>query len=118
MKLLNIDDLVKPNRAIVIGGHQHQIAEQSVGQLIESAKLAKLQSENGDGVEQFEQFVRTVSRLIPTCPETTIRGLTVKQMIAIVDFANEPDEAVIAEAVAEKKEEVAVATQQAEPAAL
>lgn len=106
MKLLNIDDLVKPTRAIVIGGYEHQIAEQSVGQLIESAKLAATQKVEGDEtVAQFEKFVKTVSSLIPTCPDHVIRGLTIKQMMAIVDFANKPDEEFVREAAFEKKEQ-------------
>lgn len=106
MKLLNIDDLVKPTRAIVIGGYEHQIAEQSVGQLIESAKLSASQKVEGDEtVARFEGFVKSVSTLIPTCPEHVIRGLTIKQMMAIVDFANKPDEEVVQEAVSEKKEQ-------------
>lgn len=93
MKLLNIDDLVVPKRAVKIGGYEHQIAEQSVGQLIESAKMSKAQRvEEDDTVARFEEFVGAVKRILPTCAEDTLRGLTVKQLVAIVDFANAPDE--------------------------
>lgn len=102
MKLLNIDDLAKPSRAIVIGGYEHQIAEQSVGQLIESVKMAAQATEK-DAAYDFEMLVKSVKRLVPTCVEETIRGLTVKQLIAIINFANAPDEKSIQE-VAEKKE--------------
>ncbi len=108
MKLLNIDDLVVPKRAVKIGGYEHQIAEQSVGQLIESAKMSKAQRvEEDDTVARFEEFVGAVKRILPTCAEDTLRGLTIKQLVAIVDFANEPDEAAVQEAAGEKKEATA-----------
>lgn len=108
MKLLNIDDLVTPKRAVKICGYEHQIAEQSVGQLIESAKMSKAQRDNQDDViSRFEDFVATVKRMLPTCQEDVLRGLTIKQLVAIVDFANEPDEAAVQEAAGEKKEATA-----------
>lgn len=104
MELLNIDDLVKPKRAIVVGGYEHVIAEQSIGQLIESIKLAKAVRTEDDPAFEFEQYVKAVQRLLPTCPEATIRGLTMRQLGAIMDFANKPDVEAVAEAAAEKKE--------------
>lgn len=108
MKLLNIDDLVTPKRAVKIGGYEHQIAEQSVGQLIESAKMSKAQRDDqDDAVSRFEDFVATVKRMLPTCQEDVLRGLTIKQLVAIVDFANAPDEEAVQEAAGEKKEATA-----------
>lgn len=110
MKLLNIDDLAKPKRAIVVGGYEHQLAEQSVGQLIEAAKLDSGEvTQADDVVAKFESYVKTIRRLIPTCPEEVVRGLTVKQMSAIVKFSNDPDEDIVQAAADEKKDQVIAA---------
>lgn len=106
MDLLNIDELVKPTRAVVVGGYEHVIAEQSIGQLIESVKMAKAAKTDENPAFEFEQYVKTVQRLIPTCPEHTVRGMTMRQLGAIMDFANKPDvEAAAVAAASEKKDQ-------------
>lgn len=107
MDILNIDDLVTPERVIVLRGQSYSVVDRSVGLLLDSIRAVKQQEKRNKGkIDEemfFENIIKTVRSIIPECPEEVVRGLQMNQMIAIIEFCNQDPNKMAEEAVAEQK---------------
>lgn len=89
MKLLNIDDLVTPEKAVTIKGVEYVIQNQTVGQMLSAIQASEMvESGNVDPAVTFRKIVETVSMVIPDCPEEVLMNLRLEQLTAILEFAN------------------------------
>lgn len=106
MKLLNIDELVTPERAITIKGEQFIVKDKTVGQMLSALQAQQLIDDANSSPEAlFEKMVDTVKQVIPDCPRETLLGLQMDQLNAILNFANTPIEDAAAEADEAREEE-------------
>lgn len=87
MKLVNLDDLVKVQKAITLGGKEYPIVEQTLGQMIDAMKLED--DENLGHAEQLKLMRDATRSLVPTLSSKQIDGLTMAQLNAIMKLANE-----------------------------
>lgn len=95
MELLNLDELVAPQREVRLGGKNYQVAEQSVGQMLEAIRLEKAY-ENQDNPEELLLAMQgVIAEMLPDLPEKEIRKLSFRQMTAIIEFCNATDQEVI-----------------------
>lgn len=95
MELLNLDSLVGPKRQIGLGGKTYNIAEQSVGQMIEAIRMEKAIKE-ADDPEMFLTSMKNVVReILPDMPEFEVNRLSFRQINAIIEFSNASDKEVI-----------------------
>lgn len=105
MELLNLDDLVKVNREVQIGGETYEISDQTVGQMVDALRTAKAIEENQDDNELIlNSMIETAGRLIPKCPKEIIEQLKMRQLSALIEFASTSDEDVVADAEVEVAE--------------
>jgi hypothetical protein len=96
MNLLNLDEVSKAKRQITLGGVDYDVVDQSVGQMISSIQVQKLLSNvEGNEVEVMSELLKSVQEIIPTCPESKIRTLSMSSINAIFDFIGTPDKEVI-----------------------
>ena len=102
MELLNLDELVELKRFVNIRGKRFVMADRSVGQLIESIVVSKSDTEMTE-LEYFEQMVKTVQTILPDAPESVIRSLNMRQIVALLEFANKDPNALAAEAADEAR---------------
>jgi len=102
MELLNLDELVELKRFVTIRGKRFVMADRSVGQLIESIVVSKSDTEMTE-LEYFEQMVKTVQTILPDAPESVIRSLNMRQIVALLEFANKDPNALAAEAADEAR---------------
>lgn len=107
MDLLNLDELTELNRYVNIRGTEYQVVERSVGVLLDSLKVAK-QAAAKKGTKQteevfFENMIKTIQTIIPECPEAVVRGLSMTQMIAVFEFANQDPQKMAEEALASQE---------------
>jgi hypothetical protein len=105
MDLLNLDELTELNRVIAIRGVEYGVVERSVGVLLDSIKVAKAAASKGKGKGQseetfFENMIKTIQTIIPECPESVVRGLSMPQMLAVFEFANRDPQKMAEEALA------------------
>lgn len=102
MDLLNLDELAVVKREVTIAGKTYALADQTLGQMIETTRLQK-QADSDDAEAIFNQMVRTAKSILPDCPEEVLRGLTMLQLQGLFKFAHALDEEVV-QAAQEKKE--------------
>jgi hypothetical protein len=93
MKLLNLDELVSQPRVVGLKGTDYEIAEQSVGTMIESMQIAEMEEADTeqDATKILVKLLRVAKTLIPTCPEEVVHSMTIKQLMALVEFASASD---------------------------
>lgn len=106
MDLLNIDDLSEPERYVTIRGVQYAVVDRSVGLMLDSIRAVKQAAKRGKKVDEedfFTNILKTLRTVLPECPEEIVRGLSMRQMMAILDFCNQDPNAMAEEAVAEAK---------------
>ena len=107
MDLLNIDDLSDPERFVTIRGVQYAVVDRSVGLMLESIRAVKQAAKSKRGKVDEEDFfvniLKTLRTVLPECPEEIVRGLSMRQMMAVLDFCNQDPNAMAEEAVAEAK---------------
>lgn len=90
MEILNLDDLAKQERKLVLAGKDHFIVEMSVEDFIEATKEAKAlegQTER-DVASNMGASIKHITRVIPTLTDAELRKLSVRQLLAIVQFIN------------------------------
>lgn len=105
MDLLNLDELLELERTVVIRGVSYPIVERSVGVMLDSIRVAKKAARKSQNEETFfEDMIKTIRTMIPECPEEVVRGLTMPQMIALMNFVNTDPNVLAEEAVAAAKE--------------
>lgn len=105
MDLLNLDELAVVKREVTIAGRAYAVADQTVGQMMETARLTKKFQETDDAEVIFEQMIRTAQSVVPDCPESVLRNLKVTQLNALFNFAMAQDEEVVAAAKQDKEVE-------------
>lgn len=107
MDILNIDELVTPERTIVLRGKSYSVVDRSVGLLLDSIRAVKQQeARNKNKVSEdvvLENMLRTIQTILPECPVEVIRGLQMHQMVAIIEFCNQDPNKMAEEAVAEQE---------------
>jgi len=111
MNLLNIDELSGPERFVTIRGIQYPVVDRSVGLMLDSIQAVKQQSKlNGKGkgahVDEevfFSNIIKTLRTILPECPEEIVRGLSMVQMMAILDFCNQDPNKMAEDAINEAK---------------
>lgn len=108
MDLLNIDELTGPERRVTIRGVEYGVVDRSVGLMLDSIRAVKHQSQakgaKGNRVDEetfFTNILKTLRTILPECPEEVVRGLSLPQMMAILDFCNQDPNKMAEEAVAE-----------------
>lgn len=107
MNLLNIDELSGPERNVTIRGVQYAVVDRSVGLMLDSIRAVK-EAERSKGKKTdeevfFTNMIRTLRTILPECPEEVVRGLSMGQMMAILDFCNQDPNKMAEEAIAEQK---------------
>ena len=106
MELLNLDELIDVKRQVTIGGMSYDVADQTVGEMVEALRTAKTVQDNADdGEVMLSAMVSTAKRLIPDCPKDQIDRMTMRQLAALIEFASASDEQVAAEAEVEVVED-------------
>lgn len=107
MDLLNIDELTGPERRVTIRGIEYPVVDRSVGLMLDSIRAVKQQQKvKGKGVDEelfFTNIIKTLRTILPECPEEVVRGLSMPQMMAILDFCNQDPNKMADEAVKEAK---------------
>jgi hypothetical protein len=107
MELLNIDELSGPERRVTIRGVEYSVVDRSVGLMLDSIRAVKQQTKgNKNRVDEetfFTNIIKTLRTILPECPEEVVRGLSMPQMMAILDFCNQDPNQMAEEAVAEAK---------------
>lgn len=101
--LLNLDELTELEREVLIRGVSYPVVERSVGVMLDSIKIAKASQRGAKKVTEEEFFgnmLKTLKTIIPDCPDEVLRGLTMKQMVAVLEFCNEDPNKMAAEAQA------------------
>ncbi len=106
MKLLNIDELAKIDREVVINGKTYPIAERSVESMINAVRLDKQVNESKDPEIFFEAMVDAVASVVPKCPRNVIASKSMRQLTAILEFANASDEEAVANSSAADEQPV------------
>ena len=93
MELLDLDALESVQKQVTLKGQTYDIADQTVGQMMDALKIAKAANQDPDNPEPIiEGLMRTAKRLLPECPDDVIEGLKMKQLSALVEFASASDE--------------------------
>lgn len=98
MDLLNLDELTTLERYVTLRGKRYAVNDRSVGQMIESINVTKKA-----GVQTEEDFlnsmVKTVKAVIPDCPDDVVRSMSLRQMVALLEFVNQDPNKLAEEAV-------------------
>ena len=103
MELLNLDELTTIERFVTLRKKRYAVNDRSVGQMIESINIAKRADTNTE--EDFlNSMVATVQAVIPDCEASVIRSMSLRQMVALLQFANQDPEALVAEATSQADE--------------
>jgi len=102
MELLNLDDLVKVGREVVLSGETYKVVDQTVGDMVDALRLAKKVEKNQDDPEVIlGSLLSTAQRLIPACPKDVLNKMVARQLSALIEFASASDEEVIESAEVE-----------------
>lgn len=116
MDLLNLDELTGVERQITIRGVNYPVVERSIGVLLDSIKMSKAAAKRKGAHADEEAFlndmIRTLRTILPECPEEVVRGLTMPQMVTVLEFCNQDPNKMADEALKEaeaRKEEGDVA---------
>lgn len=104
MDLLNLDALVDVQRFVTLHGKRYEVADRSVGAMLDAvamARTASLRNPDEDDMELFlTDMVRTIRTILPTCPEEVVRSMSLPQMSALITFANSDPQDLAARAAA------------------
>ncbi|CDT52546.1 conserved hypothetical protein [Vibrio coralliirubri] len=103
MELFNLDELAKVKRTVVLFGNTYDVAERTVGQMVNALRVAK-KAEVASPDEILEEMLDTAHNIIPDCPMDNIKRLNMRQLTALIQYASKPDEQVIAEKEAEEEQ--------------
>lgn len=107
MDLLNLDELTDIERQVTIRGVNYSVVERSIGVLLDSIKVSKAAAKRRNGKQDEEAFfndmIKTLRTILPECPEEVVRGLSMPQMVAVLEFCNQDPNKMAQEAVAEAK---------------
>lgn len=97
MKIFNVDELKKEERAIALGGKEHPVLDMSVEAYLKTMAISKdlekfLETPEGKDTAkaqeaQIDALIKTVLISIPTLDADTLRNLPFEQMNAIAQFA-------------------------------
>ena len=85
--MLNLDAVpsTSTETVITLDGEEHQMTQMSVGDFIDSAKLA-LKITGEDPLAEFDLAVGMVTKSFPTINKKRLRSLTMDQLHAMIDF--------------------------------
>lgn len=91
-KIFNIDGLQSKQaeiRKIIINGEEHVMADITVEGFLELASVAKKMDDSEDRTmaDVILFLMKSVQIAFPTCSEVSLRGLTIDNLHALVDFA-------------------------------
>lgn len=107
MDLLNLDELTGVERQITIRGVNYSVVERSIGVLLDAIKMSKAAAKRRNGKQDEEAFlndmIKTLRTILPECPEEVVRGLTMPQMVTVLEFCNQDPNKMADEALAETK---------------
>lgn len=99
MDLLNLDDLVRITKKVQLAGEVYEVAEQTVGGMLEAIRLARAADQKDVEPEVIlEQLITTAQKLLPKCPVEILHGLKVEQLSALIEFASAPAAETVARA--------------------
>lgn len=104
MDLLNLDALVEVQRCVTLRGKQYEVAERSVGVMLDAVAMARSAAAKNPDQDDMESFltdmVKTIRTILPTCPEEVVRSMSLPQMSALITFANTDPQDLAARAAA------------------
>lgn len=86
LKMLNIDELAKVERTLILGDVEYDVIEMSVGNFIDTTDMEKRLEEQNDPSEQIKETVAFIRRFIPTLPVETLRSVSFEKLGMIVGF--------------------------------
>lgn len=89
-KFLNIDELVKVEKEVQIGGEVYPIAERTIGQVITAIQASNREDEMTMD-EQMQLTLELVQEAIPTCPVEKLKQLPFSGLNALMTFINDSD---------------------------
>lgn len=102
MELLNLDELSLLERYVSLRGKRYAVNDRSVGQMIESIAITRK-----GGIQTEEEFlasmVKTVEAVIPEAPSEVVRSMSLRQMVALLEFVNQDPNKIAEEAEAQAK---------------
>lgn len=114
VKLLNLDELAAVERAVVIGGKEYPVVEQSVGQML--ARLSLSKEQNLKDPEVFlKNMQQTAQDILPSAPKKVIGSLSIKQITRLVEFLNDRELDQAAEQMQKAGEKAEQGDDQGEP---
>lgn len=117
-KILNLDSIAPTSepRELVLGGTTYVIAEASVADFIEAARIGE-GIENRSMREQFEFTINLIKRQIPDIDVTKLHALPPEKLTAVAAFVRGMDPEAIMKSLAQDTSDNATATDTQEAAA-
>lgn len=121
MELLNLDELAAVVRKVKLKGETYVLADRQVGQMVEAIQRVKQfdkAQESGSELDVSEalaiNLIESSQQLLPDCPRDVLEACSMRQLSALLEFANVADSEIVEEAeekkVTKKKEEKTVET--------
>lgn len=88
MKTLNLDNLSKVTRNLILNGVTYEVQEMTVENFIETTKAADalLEKKNITIEEQMEASIGLIKRSIPNIEEEVLRKMTLEQLGTLSKF--------------------------------
>lgn len=102
-ELLNLDELSIASKKVQIKGEVYDLSERTIGQTITAISIArKIEKEQSKGELSPEDIIETVFQsvkdIIPECPESTLRSMTMAQIKRLMEYAGQTDDETLQEA--------------------
>lgn len=105
MELLNLDELaVGVKRQVQIKGKTYDLAERQLGQMIAAIQRVKefeKAESSGSNLDISEavamNLIESAKQLLPDCPKKTLEACSMRQLSALLEFANVDDSEIIEE---------------------
>lgn len=93
--LLNLDEVVEQERALVLGGKEYPVVQQSVADYLKRLKTER-DEEKSQGEDTPEKtmlrIVDAIQSSIPSCPTEVLLKLTPEKLMTILRWLNRADE--------------------------
>lgn len=92
MKLLNLDELAITTRAVVLGGVEYPLKDQTLAQAISNIERAEAAEGKGSSeLETLKEMHLIARQMLPTAPDDVIGGMTVPQVLALIEWVSAAD---------------------------
>ena len=108
-EFLNLDDLTTTSKSVMLDGKSHSAIEMTVEAYLKRLKRAQeLETQRGDievsMVQKVDDAIEFLRDMFPTISEERMRGLSMKQLGAMIEYAMKSPEDLAAAANKDGKE--------------